>query len=70
METPMILIRPWVLGLFPALLVACGDRAVSFAMADVRDSAGVRIVESTVGMWQEGDAWTVAPTPRVDIGEA
>ncbi len=68
MKTPMILIRPWVLGLFPALLVACGDRAVSLAMAEVRDSAGVRIVESTVGMWQEGDAWTVAPTPRVDIG--
>ncbi len=64
----MMLIRPWALGLFSALLVACGDHVAPSAMASVRDSAGVRIVESTLGMWQEGDAWTVAPTPRVDIG--
>ena len=64
----MIVTKPWILGLLPPLLIACGDRVASSAMANVRDSAGVRIVESTVGMWREGDAWTVAPTPRVDIG--
>ncbi len=64
----MIRIRPWVCGLFPPFLMACGEQVDSSAKPDMRDSAGVRIVENTVGMWQEGDAWTVAPTPRVDIG--
>ncbi len=64
----MIRIRPWVCGLFPPFLMACGEQVDSSATPDMRDSAGVRIVENTVGRWQEGDAWTVAPTPLVDIG--
>ena len=33
-----------------------------------RDSAGVTIVESQVAAWGTGDAWTVDPTPILDIG--
>lgn len=58
--------RPPALLLLP-LLVACGG-GVSSAGPVVRDSAGVRIVENTVGTWSETDTWRVAPSPRVDIG--
>jgi len=34
----------------------------------VRDSAGVRIVENTTPLWQEGEAWHLSPEPVVDIG--
>jgi hypothetical protein len=34
----------------------------------VRDSAGITIVENGGGVWQEGDEWSVAPEPTVDIG--
>jgi len=35
-----------------------------------RDSAGVEIVQNVTPAWAEGDAWTLAPTPRLEIGEA
>jgi hypothetical protein len=34
----------------------------------VRDSAGVRIVESSAPAWQPGEAWTVTPEPVLHIG--
>jgi hypothetical protein len=37
-------------------------------LATVRDSAGVIIVESSGGAWQDGEVWTVASQPAVDIG--
>lgn len=66
----MARIRPWVCGLFPALLIACGDRGDTIPQARVRDSAGVRIVENTGGIWQQGDAWSVGQAARLDIGSA
>ena len=36
--------------------------------AVVRDSAGVRIVENTTPLWQEGAEWLLGPEPVVDIG--
>ena len=66
----MTRIRPWVCGLFPALLIACGDRGDTIPQARVRDSAGVRIVENTDGIWQQGDAWSVGQAARLDIGSA
>ena len=34
----------------------------------VRDSAGIRIVENTTPLWQEGEGWHLNPEPVVDIG--
>ena len=34
----------------------------------VRDSAGIRIVENTTPLWQEGEEWHLSPEPVVDIG--
>ncbi|MCH7476079.1 MAG: hypothetical protein IIA27_15625 [Gemmatimonadetes bacterium] len=34
----------------------------------VRDSAGIRIVENTTHLWQDGEAWRLSPEPVVDIG--
>ncbi len=55
------------LGMVAAGVVGCGAGG-DLNTATVRDSAGVMIVENSGGMWQEGDAWTVSPEPKVDIG--
>ena len=34
----------------------------------VQDSCGVRTVESTTHLWQEGEGWQLSPEPVVDIG--
>lgn len=34
----------------------------------VRDSAGIRIVENTTHLGQDGEAWRLSPEPVVDIG--
>lgn len=34
----------------------------------VRDSAGIRIIESTAPAWRAGDVWTVEDTPVLQIG--
>jgi hypothetical protein len=52
------------------LVVACTDGLPPPAQPVVRDSAGVTIVESAGPRWSEGEAWRVAPLPRVDIGVA
>lgn len=36
--------------------------------AAVRDSAGIRIVENTTPLWQQGQAWHLSTEPVVDIG--
>jgi hypothetical protein len=54
--------------LFLPLLAACGGGVSNAAGPVVRDSAGVRIVENTVGAWSEADAWRLAPSPQIDIG--
>lgn len=50
-------------------LAGCGD-GVGAAASVVRDSAGIRIVESTAPAWQAGtpEAWRIEPEPVVDIG--
>lgn len=45
---------------------ACGDAGPASTVVR-RDSAGVRIVESMAPRWVEGEAWTVDPTPTLDL---
>jgi hypothetical protein len=50
-------------------LAACGDGGGAAASAfAARDSAGVRIAESTGPAWKEGEGWTVAAEPSLDLG--
>ena len=46
---------------------ACGGGGAGGGAA-VRDSAGIRIVQNDAPVWQEGQGWTVADEPAVDIG--
>jgi hypothetical protein len=55
------------LGMVAAGVMGCGAGAERNT-AMVRDSAGVTIVENSGGVWPGGDAWTVSPEPKVDIG--
>ncbi|HEY8482960.1 MAG TPA: hypothetical protein VIL13_00005 [Longimicrobiales bacterium] len=50
----------------PAASCGAGERATAGPV--VRDSAGVRIVESRAARWTKGQGWTVAAEPAVDIG--
>jgi hypothetical protein len=53
------------------LLAGCGDPVADAANAPiVRDSAGVRIVESSAGAWREGQALRLASEPALVIGDA
>lgn len=55
-------------------LAACGGGASPAADGGgdagfaVRDSAGVRIAESTAAAWREGEGWRVEAAPSVDLG--
>ncbi|HJS48392.1 MAG TPA: hypothetical protein VJ773_10440 [Gemmatimonadales bacterium] len=49
-------------------LAACGQGADDAAGPARRDSAGVAIVENTSPLWAEGQAWTVAAAPLLDVG--
>ena len=60
-------IRPLPLLAFFAVS-ACATDAVERRAPTVRDSAGIRIVESTAPQWKEGEAWHLGEEPRVVIG--
>ena len=49
-------------------LVACRTDAPERRGPTVRDSAGIRIVENTTPLWQEGEEWRMSEEPVVDIG--
>ncbi len=49
-------------------LGACAPDTPERSGPVVRDSAGIRIVENTTPMWQDGEAWRLGPEPVVDIG--
>jgi hypothetical protein len=51
-----------------ALAAACGGGAGGAASATVRDSAGVRIVESRGPAWREGRGWRLSAEPVLSIG--
>jgi hypothetical protein len=51
------------------LVTACGEGASELSHgAAVRDSAGIRIVESHEPAWGEGEGWVVDSVPEVVIG--
>jgi hypothetical protein len=62
----------WVfscLGIWAALgATACDQGDSGSGYPSVRDSSGVRIVESSAPVWSRGDAWTVSPSPVLRIG--
>ncbi|MEK6253486.1 MAG: hypothetical protein N2B05_02205, partial [Gemmatimonadales bacterium] len=52
-----------------ALIAACGESpAPAESASSVRDSAGVRIVESAKPTWTEETAWRLGDAPLLDIG--
>lgn len=46
---------------------ACGGDSAAAGPA-VRDSAGIRIVQSDAPAWKDGEGWTIADEPALDIG--
>jgi hypothetical protein len=50
-------------------LLACSSTAEpAIPIASIRDSAGVAIVTSTTGAWQDGEAWEVDSVPTTVLG--
>lgn len=54
--------------LFATLLPACDAARGGAPASAVRDSAGVRIVESTAPAWKEGEGWRLSARPVRVIG--
>ena len=59
--------RRWPAVIALLLLAACNDNAPRPGTA-VRDSGGVRIVENTAPLWQEGEEWHLIDESVVEIG--
>src|SRR5690606_29246206 len=51
------------------LSVAC-DRQTAKPLHTAIDSAGITISVSTAPQWAEGEGWTIADSPHVDIGSS
>ncbi len=47
----------------------CGDGSPGASTVQVRDSAGVRIVESGAARWRAGEGWRVSAEPTLSLGE-
>jgi hypothetical protein len=60
------LLRAAGIGLLPALAACGGDTRAAGPV--VRDSAGVKIVESSAPAWKEGEGWRLSAEPALDIG--
>ena len=54
---------------FLSIMACSSDREPPGGVTE-RDSAGIRIIESSVPAWHDGEAWTVAAEPLVQIGTA
>ncbi len=52
------------------LLAACGEPGGRTDAAAVRDSAGIRVVESAAPAWGEGEGWRLSPEPVLRVGVA
>lgn len=50
------------------LCAGCAGEPELVASHTVRDSAGIRIVESTGAGWSAAEQWTIAETPTLDLG--
>lgn len=49
-------------------LISCGAGGPADPAVVVRDSAGIRLIESARPAWREGEEWRVAPGPMVEVG--
>lgn len=47
---------------------ACDRGGAGVSTTQVRDSAGIRIVENTDPWWDDGSAWRISDQPVLDIG--
>lgn len=63
-------IRPELILLLTLAPVACDTGPASHSGPEVRDSAGVQIVESSGPQWPDGGGWRLAESPTLDIGVA
>ncbi len=50
------------------VLSACGEQGAPASASSVRDSAGVRIVESSAPAWATGAEWHLGDAPLLDLG--
>lgn len=50
------------------LLAGCSTGDAAAGKSTVRDSAGVRVVESQAPAWKEGEGWRIAERPSLSIG--
>ena len=57
-----------LLGAGLGLLLACGDSRIPAEVATVRDSAGVRVVETHRPLWSPGEGWELDPEPILQLG--
>lgn len=57
-----------ILPVLVALATGCAGERTGSAGPIVRDSAGIVIVENTVGAWSEAERWRLSDVPLVDIG--
>lgn len=55
-------------GLTALVLAGCGAGDRAGGVAEVRDSAGITIVENSAARWLDGEGWRLSPEPSVDIG--
>jgi hypothetical protein len=63
LRRPTLLLAPLFLA-----AAACERGTVQGAAVTARDSAGVRIVESSAPAWEPGQEWTIAQEPETVIG--
>jgi len=59
-----------ILLLFLLIQAACDRPSSRAAGPEVRDSAGIQIIENAGYLWPEGSGWRLSETPTVDIGES
>jgi hypothetical protein len=60
--------KAWLPGVVALVSAGCATDPETAPSVDVRDSLGVRIVESISPLWSKTDAWAVSQNPIVRIG--
>jgi hypothetical protein len=62
--------RPAKVLLLALAPIACDSGSNAYSGPEVRDSAGVEIVENSGPQWPDGGGWRLAESPALDIGVA
>lgn len=61
-------IRPAIALILALAPAACDTGSAGYSGPEVRDSAGVEIVENSGPRWSDGAGWRLAESPKLDIG--